>query len=143
MAKHLEQTAEKGEPILREERVLVVDDLKKWHRDATNNLLYYGCEEGNIFRAYDIREGEGIYIAKKPSMVLADINFDIMDKGDTQGLEFIQWLRKERFSNPLIAMSSLTDVGARALKVGADYFIQKGKQFTERFDEFVEWYKQR
>ncbi|MBU2104756.1 MAG: response regulator [Nanoarchaeota archaeon] len=139
----LEQTAEKGEPIFREAKVLVVDDLEKWLNDATNNLIYYGCKRENILWAYDVKNGERIYIAERPPVSLVDINFDVDNPEDTQGLSLIQKIKEIKSKGVVVAMSSLTDIESRTRDAGADYFIQKGKQFTANFDGFVEWYKKR
>jgi len=139
----LEQTSEKGEPVFKDERVLVVDDLEKWLDVATNNLLYYGCKRENIFWAYNTKEGERIYTAERFPIAMVDINFDIENVEDTQGLVLLPKMRAIRPEEIIVAMSSLTDIQPRTLKAGADYFIQKGKQFTDNFDGFVEWYKKR
>jgi len=139
----LEQIAEKGEPVFADEKVLVVDDLEKWLNTATNNLVYYGCKRENILWAYDIKEGERVYLAELPPLVMVDVNFDINNLKDTQGLVLIPKMKAIEPKGIIVAMSSLIDIRQRTLEVGADYFIQKGKRFTDNFDGFVEWYKQR
>ena len=138
---HKNSEPEKGESVFANERVLVVDDLEKWLGVSTNNLVYYGCQRENIFWAYNIQDGERIYTAKKPPIAMVDINFDINNLEDTQGLMLISRMKKIKSNGLIIAMSSLTDISPRTLEAGADYFIQKGRQFTEEFDGFVGWYK--
>lgn len=146
MTKGLEQTAEKGEPVFREERVLVVDDLEKWLKVASDNLRYYGCEE--IIKSTDPLDANRKYFEVNPTMSFIDINFDIENLEDTQGLDLIGHLREQEYLGKnkfkiIVAMSSLKeDIKLRALASGANYFIDKSK-FTEEFDRFVEWYKRR
>jgi len=142
MMNDLEQTAEKGEPVFRNERVLVVDDHQKWLNDATNNLEYYGCKRENIFWAYNIKGGEKIYYAKNPSMTMIDINFNEHYLKDTQGLDLISTIRKDNGHIIIAAMSSLKDIEQKALDSGVNYFINK-KRFIEDFDGFAKWYKQK
>ena len=139
MIELMKYTYEK-EPIFKNERVLIVDDYEKWLKVATNNLLYYGCEKQNIFRAHNIREGKRIYSTKKSLITITDINFDQNNLEDTQGLEFISEIREINPSGIIVAMSLSIGVRQKTLESGADYFINKGS-FTENFDSFVEWYK--
>ena len=130
----------KGDLILRNERVLVVDDIPKWLKVARDNLNYYGCTPNNIINAENIEEAFEKYQKQKPTLVLADINFDTENLKDTQGLSLIKRLRKNYYTNPIIAMSSLVgDIGQRTIEAGADYFIDK-QDFVKGFDNFIKWY---
>jgi len=139
----LEQTTKKGEPVFRDKKILVVDDLEKWLKDTSNNLIYYGSERKNIYWAYDIKEGERVYYTEKQPIAITDINFDKNNIKDTQGLVLIPKMRGINPEGIIVAMSSLKNIEQKTLEAGADYFIQKGNQFIENFDRFVEWYKTR
>ncbi len=147
MVNNLEQTTEKGQPIFREERVLVVDDLEKWLKVASDNLRYYGCKE--IIEATNPSDAVKKYFEVNPTMAMIDINFDTDNLEDTQGLDLIghlreqEYIREEKIKQVIVAMSSLRDdIKLRALASGANYFIDKRK-FVKDFDGFVEWYKKR
>ncbi len=144
MVNDLEQTTKKGQPVFREERVLVVDDLEKWLKVARENLRYYGCEE--IIEATNPLDAVKKYSKVNPTMVMIDINFDPDNLEDTQGLDLIDHLREQEYiregktKQVIAAMSSLRgDIKLRALASGANYFIDK-KKFVEDFDGFVDWY---
>lgn len=144
MTKGLKQTAKKGEPILKEERVLVVDDFEKWLKVAENNLRYYGCED--IIKSTNPLDANKKYSEVNPTIAMIDINFNPDDLEDTQGLDLIGHLREQEYlkdgkiKKVLVAMSSLKeDIKLRALDSGANYFIDK-ERFAEDFDGFVDWY---
>ncbi len=133
----------KENSILKDERIIVVDDIPKWRKTARDNLIYYGCSLDNIINAENPEEALIKYQTQKPTLALIDINFDKDDIRDTQGLDLIRKLREDGYTNPLIAMSSLVgDIGQRTIDAGADYFIDK-RNFVKGFDEFVDWYTKR
>ncbi len=138
MVNDLEKTTKKGQPVFREERVLVVDDLEKWLGVARDNLRYYRCEE--IIEASNPLDAVKKYSEVKPTMAMIDINFDVNNLTDTQGLGLISKIREDDPQIPILAMSSLReDIKVRALASGANYFIDKEK-FVEDFDGFIDWY---
>jgi len=148
MMTDLEQTAKKGEPVFRNERVLVVDDFEKWLKIARNNLEYYGCKE--IVESIEPLDANKIYQKENFPLAFVDINFDKDNLEDTQGLDLIghwreqEYIRDGGIKKIIVAMSSLKDedIKLMALASGANYFIDK-EHFTDDFDRFVDWYKQR
>jgi len=142
---YLEQFTKGRKPNLEQERVLITDDLEKWLDVATDNLVYYGCKKENISRVDNVEEGKEIYGLKKPSLVFTDINFDVNNSEDVQGLDLIRYLilstpigrnRKES----IVTMTSLKgDIRKRAFSSGTDYFIDK-EDFVQEMERFVERY---
>ena len=128
-------------PIFQNERVLVVDDITKWIETTKGNLTYYGCTLENITTAGNTREALERY--ENTTLIITDINFDINNLEDTQGLDLIKELRHNEYSNPIIAMSSLTgNIKERTIDVGANYFLDK-RNFIKDFDKFAKWYTRR
>jgi len=137
--KAIEQTVKIGEPVFRNKKILVVDDIQKWLDVSKENLKYYGCED--IITAENPETAYIKYTKQKPEIILTDINFDTENLEDMQGCYLIKKLRDEKYQNPIIAMSSLTgDIKQKTFDFGADFFINK-KDFIEEFDSFVRWYK--
>ena len=129
--------------ILRNEKVLVVDDFQEWLNVARNNLVYYGCPLERIVTAKNIEEGFRKYKNENPTLNFIDINFNPDNLKDTQGFGLIRRLRGDNYTHPIIAMSSLTEnIRERVLDAGANFFIGK-MNFVEDFDRFIEWYSQR
>jgi len=130
----------KGKPIFKKEKVLVVDDIPKWLKVAGDNLNYYGCPLEKIVTAENVEEAFRKYSEQYPTLIMTDINFDVKNLEDTQGLSLIKRLREDGYESPLVAMSSLRgDIEQRTKNAGADYFIDK-KDFVSGMDNFVEWY---
>ncbi|MFH1585696.1 MAG: response regulator [archaeon] len=130
-------------PILRNERVLVVDDIPKWIKVAKDNLDYYGCPLENIVTAEDVQQGYKIYEKEHPTLIMTDINFDVDNLEDTQGLDLIRRIREGYYPHPIVAMSSLKkDIKERSLASGANYFINKN-DFVGDFDYFMKVYLER
>ncbi|MFH0808789.1 MAG: response regulator [archaeon] len=130
-------------PIFQNQRVLVVDDIKKWIKVAKDNLTYYGCPLENIIAAEDVENGFTKYLEQHPTFSMVDINFNKHNLEDVQGLDLIRKLRKNDHESLIMAMSSLVgNIEERTKQAGANYFIDK-QDFVGGFDNFVKWYSER
>lgn len=125
--------------ILRDEKILVVDDIPKWIQIARNNLNYYGCPSESIRFSDNIADAFKEYEKKKTTFILTDINFDKENLEDTQGLDLINMLREDGYIDLVVAMSSLEEIAQESKDAGANYFIDK-RTFVEGMDNFVKWY---
>jgi FixJ family two-component response regulator len=121
---------------LAREYVAVLDDLEKWRKVVTNNLAHYGCNNITYFKTK-----EGIITRYDPNTTIAllDINLNIDDENNKEGLEVCQFFKKTAPETTIVVMSSLENMANEAKKNGADFIIQK-KNFMQDFDTFVKKY---
>lgn len=132
--------------LLQNSKILVVDDMEKWHEVAKANLNHYGF--ANLSKAYTLEEGRKIYTVKNPELIITDINFDpknpgdpINNRGNLEGLILAKEIKITDPTKLVIIMSSIEDGAREAAKaVGADYFIQK-QQFRGEFDKLMQQWK--
>ncbi len=127
---------------LTKDYVAILDDIEKWRKVATDNLVYYGCSniiyfenKKDILRAYESNE-------TKPDITLLDINLNPQDTQNKEGLEVCQFFKETSPETTIVVMSSLEDIAKEAAKKGADFFIQK-KNFTQDFDTFIKQYTEK
>ncbi|NPE26765.1 response regulator [Methanococcoides sp. SA1] len=127
-------------------KILIADDMQKWHNVATANLNHYGFH--NTLNAYTLKEGQTIYQRESPELILTDINFDlrypgnpISNQGNLDGLILAREI-KEKDPNKMVIVMSSIEKGAKqaAMKARANYFIQK-QNFKEDFDLIMEQWK--
>jgi len=127
-------------------RILVADDMRKWHYIATKNLEYWKFPKP--LHAFSKKAAERIYHSESPYLIITDINFDprypgdpINNKGNLDGLILTRQIKKDDPSKIVIIMSSIEQgVKEIALEAGADYFIQK-QNFIKEFDTIVKQWK--
>jgi CheY-like chemotaxis protein len=85
-------------------KLLVLDDQVQYGRSLERALR----------REYELVVVSSMAEAKEKvssgiSLVLSDIRLDESNPSDRQGLEFVEWLRSENATIPIIAMSALDD----------------------------------
>lgn len=121
---------------LAEEHVVVLDDLEKWRKVATNNLTHYGCNNITYFKTK-----EGIITTYNPrtTIALLDINLDIQDEQNREGLKVCQFFKQTSPNITIVVMSSLENIATEAKERGADFIIRKSN-FVQDFDTFVNQY---
>ena len=103
-------------------KLLVLDDQVQYGRSLERALR----------REYDLVVVSSMAEAKEKvfagvSLVLSDIRLEESNPSDRQGLEFVEWLRSEKATIPIIAMSALDDPSLErdAMAAGATKFLRK------------------
>ncbi len=101
------------------ERVLIIDDEKDIVESIANILALEGYSVLKAFRGYD---GLKTALQDNPDVVLLDIKMPVMD-----GLEVLEKLIENGFSNPVIMISGHGDIktAVEAVQKGAFDFLEK------------------
>lgn len=102
--------------------LLVLDDQIQYGRSLERALR----REFEIVLVANIAEAKE-KLSAGINVVLSDIRLDESNPSDRQGLEFIQWLRSQNATIPIIAMSALDSASLEqdALSAGATKFLRK------------------
>ena len=100
-------------------RVLIIDDEKDIVESIANILALEGYSVLKAFRGYD---GLKIALQENPDVVLLDIKMPVMD-----GLEVLEKLIENGFSNPVIMISGHGDIktAVESVHKGAFDFLEK------------------
>lgn len=125
-------------------KIIFIED-EKYQRELYQKIF---TEAGYNFKALEDPEGALEILKKeKPDLILLDLVFSIngqieMLKSREKGFNFLKKLKQDSEIKhiPIIMMSNLTDKGkhkARALKLGADEFLNKAKILPHELVERV------
>jgi two-component SAPR family response regulator len=121
----------------------ILDDIEKWRNIARDNLTFYGCIDISYFESKsDIVDAYGSEKVIAPDMAFLDINLDIVDVWNREGLEVCQFFRNTHPKTTIVLMSSLEEIAKESRKVGPDFIIRK-KCFKDDFDTFIKHYAQK
>ena len=128
--------------LLAEKYAVVLDDIEKWQKVATDNLAYYGCDQIVYFENKNIIiEAYQSNNIQTPDIVLLDVNLNSQTIQNKEGLEVSRFFKKNFLNTTIILMSSLENITEEAERNGANFIIQK-KNFIQDFDAFVQQYTQ-
>jgi two-component system, NarL family, invasion response regulator UvrY len=114
-------------------KVLVLDDHPIVLRGCAH--LLEDTEATHFIGAADIEEGFVAYKRERPDLVIVDLAFG-RDTG--RGLDFIQRLRDQEGSTPIIVLSAHTDLNlvSKAVQLGASAYVLKdasAREFRQAF----------
>lgn len=124
---------------LTKKHIAILDDLKKWRNVAKDSLTHYGCNNITYFETKEDIITTYDPSSTKPDIVLIDINLNICDRNNKEGLEVCQFFKETSIKTTIVVMSSLENIADEAKKSGANFIIQK-KNFVQDFDTFVKQY---
>lgn len=103
-------------------KILIVDDIEEYLRSLENSLK----DEHEVFKAKSLEEAKKT-TSRDIDIALVDIRLFEEDKGNRDGLVFLEWLKMNHPGVPAIMMSAYQefDLAVEALNLGALYFLKK------------------
>ena len=102
--------------------ILIVDDIEEY-LDSLENALR---DEYRIIKARTLREAKE-NTSKNIDIALVDIRLSEEDRKNRDGLVYLEWVKMNYPSIPVIMMSAYQefDLAVDALNLGAKYFLKK------------------
>lgn len=123
--------------ITRSLQILIVDDAH-FILDRLASLLNEYAPDSTIRSAVTGKEGLSLISAIMPDIVILDINLP-----DLSGIEVLKKIREKNKVKPVIIMltnNTISDYRSACLQLGANYFLDKSKDFlmlTTVIDEVI------
>lgn len=117
--------------------ILIVEDDRIYARTTTNWLLKNGLNSRYVLSVESAKE---FLRGNEVDLVLSDFRL-----GDSNGVELLEWIRKQGYRMPFLIMTGYGDIpgAVEAVKKGADNYLPKPIQTEKVLSTIVELLQKR